>query len=172
MALTKTSVNLLLLLGILSLTLATPDQTSELEKSNENGDTQDVPVAAEKPDRPSPTELDVAHENGAVQFRTCFFKYYTCRRRFFPRCVKACNFQFFVCKRRRQRGVEETIQYALNAPKQPAEFEEENENGNVQYRYRRFICNRIYRRCAYQFRYFCRKVCAYNYQQCIRGIQE
>ena len=76
MALTKTSVNLLLLLGILSLTLALPDQTSELEKSNENGDTQDVPVAAEKPDRPNPTELDVAHENGAVQFRTCFFKYY------------------------------------------------------------------------------------------------
>ena len=50
MALTRISVTLLLLVGIMSVGFAAPDQTAELEKTNENGDAQDVSVAAERPD--------------------------------------------------------------------------------------------------------------------------
>ena len=50
MALTRISVTLLLLVGIMSVAFAAPDQTAELEKTNENGDAQDVSVAAERPD--------------------------------------------------------------------------------------------------------------------------
>ena len=52
MALTRISVTLLLLVGIMSVTFAAPDQNAELEKSNENADAQDVSVAAERPHRP------------------------------------------------------------------------------------------------------------------------
>ena len=127
MALTEISVTLLLLVGIMSATFGTSDQTSELEKANVNGDAQDVSMAVERSNRP--IELEEEDKYGDVQHFTCFYKYHRCIHRFSHHCSRVCLFQYHVCKRHpRSQDAEGSIQDSLVAPSQPAEFEEESEN--------------------------------------------
>ena len=167
MALTKIFVALLLV-GIMSGTFAAPDQTAELEKSNENGDAQDVSVTIERLERP--VELEEDDESGDLQRRTCYQKYTYCYHLFGRRCLRACFFQYRICRRfSRVQEAEGTLQDALVAPYQPAELEDENENGDVQRRIPFRLCYRIYYICRINYR-FCAGACVYHYHLCKRGI--
>ena len=152
------------------MTFAAPDQTAALEKSNEDGDGQDVSVAAERPNRP--VEFEEDDENGDVQRFTCSRKYRICIHRYgrYRVCRKACYFQYRVCRKlTRGQDDEGSIQDALTAPDQPAEFEDESENGDVQRRLSHRVCRRIYYFCVRHFRR-CVVVCRFHYYLCIRGI--
>ena len=106
---------------------AASDQTAELEKSNENGDAQDLYVAVEKP-----VELEEEDENGEVDHLSCRYKYILCRR-LYRYCKRACYYNYLTCLRlSRGQDVEGSIQDALTAPDQPAELEEESENRDEQ----------------------------------------
>ena len=152
------------------MTFAAPDQTAALEKSNEDGDGQDVSVAAERPNRP--VEFEEDDENGDVQRFTCYRKYRICLHRYgrYRVCRRACYFQYRVCRKlTRGQDDEGSIQDALTAPDQPAEFEDESENGDVQHRLSHRVCRRIYYLCVRHFRR-CIVVCRFHYYLCIRGI--
>ena len=132
MVLTKIYVALLLV-TIMSRTLAAPDQTAGLEKSNENGDAQDASVVLERLERTVGLEDD--DENGDLQHLNCLQKFYYCSRLFGRgrRCLHACLFQFQICKRYgRVQDAEGSLQDALVTSYQPAKFEEETESGDVQ----------------------------------------
>ena len=133
MALTKIFVALLLV-GIMSGTLAAPDQTAELEKSNEYGDTQDAKdniaqdfaapdeiEAVERPDRP--VELEEDDENGNVQHSSayCLRIYRLCRERGYG--IPACIEVYRRCRARRVNQEDED---------RPVELEDDTENGNTQ----------------------------------------
>ena len=159
MVLTKIYVALLLV-TIMSRTLAAPDQTAGLEKSNENGDAQDVFVVLERLERTVGLEND--DENGDLQHLNCLQKYIYCSRLFDRRCLHACLFQFQICRRyRRVQDAEGSVQDALVTSYQPAKFEEETESGDVQ-RVPKRLCYEIYNICTNRFR-FCRIVCLYHY---------
>ena len=64
-----------LLVGVVSVTFAAPNQTAELEKSNENGDAQDVSAAAKRSEYFAELEED---ENEEVQHHSCRYKYFPC----------------------------------------------------------------------------------------------
>ena len=90
MSQTRISITLLLV-GVI---FAASDQTAELEKSNENGDAQDVYVAVEKPDQP--VELEEEDENGEVDHLSCRYKYILCHR-LYRYCKRACYFNYPTC---------------------------------------------------------------------------
>ena len=107
----------------MSGTLAAPDQTAELEKSNEYGDTQDAKdniaqdfaapdeiEAVERPDRPVELEDDVL----------CLMKYGRCRRRY---SYKFCLKKYNKCRASSVNQEDED---------RPVELEEDDENGNTQ----------------------------------------
>ena len=162
MALTKIFVALLLV-GIMPGSLAAPDQTAELEKSNVNGDAQDASVAIERLHRPIELEDN-------LQGLSCSQKFKTCYRIYSPQyCSRVCYFQKRVCKLlSRVQEVEGSIQDALVAPYQPAEFEAESEHGDVQ-RISPKVCLEIYHLCKSHYK-FCVKACDYHYHLCMRGI--
>ena len=138
MALTRISVTPLLV-GIMSVTFAAPDQNAELEKSNKNADAHDVSVAAERTHRP--VEMEEDDENGDVQRYSCLYKYRVCIHRYTYRCYRACLFQYRVCRRlTRGQDAEGSIQDAMAVPDQVAEFKDEYENGDVQRRLSRSVC--------------------------------
>ena len=56
------------------MAFAAPDRSAELEKSNKNADALDVPVAAERSNRP--VELEEEDENGDVQYGRCRYYYF------------------------------------------------------------------------------------------------
>ena len=110
MALTKIFV-VLLLVGIMSGTLAAPDQTAELEKSNEYGDTQDAKdniaqdfvapdeiEAVERPDRPVELEEDDEHGNVQRSYSYCNRAYRLCRRR--GHSYASCKREYRKCRAR------------------------------------------------------------------------
>ena len=162
----------------MSLISVASDQTVELEKSNENGDAQEVSVSADRSNQPANLEVD--NENGNVRL-TCFYKYYICRHRYgcyglYPsHCMRACNFQFYVCRkliitRGQMQDTEGSIQDALVAPAQPLDFEDVSENGDVQRRLPcHFVCYWIYLVCIRRFRR-CIGVCKYYYFVCRREV--
>ena len=163
MALTKIFV-VLLLVGIMSGTLAAPDQTAELEKSNEYGDTQDAKdniaqdfaapdeiEAVERPDRP--VELEEDDENGNVQYSRvyCVRVYGICLRLGYNNriCIR-------VYRKCRARSVSQDDE------DRPVELEEDDENGNVQYSHAH--CVRVFRSCmrrGYNIR-----ICIWGYRKC------
>ena len=168
MALTRISLTLLLLVGMVSATFAASDQTAELEKSNVNEDVQDVSMAFERPNQPA--EMAEENEYGDVQRLRCITKFRLCIRHFGRGCYRACLFQYRVCRRlSREQDAEGRIQDVLDSPSQPAEFEEESENGDAQRRIHPYVCRRIFYICRYYFRY-CIRACIFHYHLCIRGI--
>ena len=148
---------------------AASDQTAELEKSNENGDAQDVYVAIEKPDQP--VELEEEEENGEVDHLSCRYKYIVCRH-LYRYCKRTCYFNYLTCLRlSRGKDVEGSIQDALAAPDQPAELEEESENRDEQHRIHLLVSLQIYLVCVHHYR-SCIRACRFHYILCRRGIVE
>ena len=181
MTLTRISVTLLLLVGIMSVTFAAPDQIDELEKSNENGDAQDVYVAAERTDRP--VELNEEDENGDVQHGKfyCFRRLIRCRRRCHSsRCRKRCKAHYRRCRRRVTQDDEERIQQDFATPDEPeavetpnriVELEEEDENGDVQHSV--LYCHRRLLRCRRPCSsHYCLKGCSLYYRNCRRSVTQ
>ena len=156
MALNRISVTLLLLVGIMTVVTFAENQDRESEEDNEYGDVQ-------------------------ASSRRCILQYYSCLRRF-PKCNKACYHNYYFCLRLHSvvQDVEESTEDSLAALDQPmafasssvddmaAEFEEENENGNAQYKGRRRICNILYYRCVRYSGRRCKRVCYYGARECYR----
>ena len=158
MALTRISVTLLLLVGIMTVVTFAENQDRESEEDNEYGDVQAKRALCLRQDR------------------------YCVKR--FPRCKRACYHNYYYCIRlhRVVQDVEESTEDSLTALDQPmafasssvdmpAEFEEENENGNAQHRYKRRTCYILYRRCINYSGRRCTHVCRYGYYKCVRGIR-
>ena len=156
MALTRISVTLLLLVGIMTVVTFAENQDRESEEDNEYGDVQ----------------------KGK----------YLCRRqrnycvRRFRRCKTACNHNYYYCLRlhRVVQDVEESTEDSLTALDQPmafasssvdmpAEFEEENENGNAQHRYKKATCYVLYGHCICRSGVRCKKACLYGFRKCVQG---
>ena len=194
MVLTRISVTLLLLVGIMSVAFAAPDRSAELEKSNKNADALDVPVAAERSNRP--VELEEEDENGDVQYGRCRYYYY-CFVRYIKNCRRRCSRHAYYCKkqcyfyyrkclsgRRVTQDDEETIQQDFATPDEPeaverpdrlVELEEEGENGDVQYgicRYYYYCFDRYIKNCRRRCSrhvYYYKKQCYFYYRKCLSG---
>ena len=155
MALTRISVTLLLLVGIMTVVTFAENQDRDSEEENEHGDVE-------------------------INKRYCIGYYRYCVRRH-PRCRRACYHNYFFCKRlhRVVQDAKESIEDSLTALDQPmafaspnvdmpAEFEEENENGNAQHRYRLSVCYVIYGHCICKNGVRCKHVCLIGLRICIR----
>ena len=167
MPLAATSLIVFLLVGIMPVSLAAPDQTAEWEKVYENGDANDVSVVAESPNHPA--KLEKEDENGHMQRIICRQIYFVCLHRYGRRCQKACFYDYYVCF-----GVsngldaEEYIPGALTAQDQLAEFEEKSETGDGTHRVNPLVCLRIYYFCTYYYT-GCTGACLFGRRKCLRG---
>ena len=156
MALTRISVTLLLLVGIMTVVTFAQFPYRESGEENEYGDVQ-------------------------ARKRLCLLQGRYCVWRF-PRCKRACYHNYYYCIRlhRVVQDVKESTEDSLTALDQPmafasssvdmpAEFEEENENGNAQHRYKLSTCYILYGHCICKSGIRCKQACLYGFRKCVRG---
>ena len=154
MALTRISVTLLLLVGIMTVVTFAENQDRESEEDNEYGDVQDGK-------------------------RYCHVNYLRCVHRY-RKCRKVCLYFRYYCLRIHGgvRDAERSIEGSLTPLDQPmafaslnvdmpAKFEEENENGYVQLKYRLSACYSLYGYCSCKFGKRCKKACLFYFRKCI-----